>query len=144
MARLTGVEREPMPHDDLTGRIIGACFEVANELGQGFVEGVYHNALMVALAKRGVKAQRQVPLKVYYQGVIVGEFVADVLVDNEIVVELKCVGCLLPEHQSQVINYLNATGMELGLLVNFGNPRVEYKRCFRSSTDALKDWVSSR
>jgi GxxExxY protein len=118
--------------DDLTGRIIGACFDVANELGQGFVESVYNNALIVALNQRGIKAQRQVPLKVYYQGVIVGEFIADVLAAEQIIVELKCVSCLLPEHQAQLINYLNATGLELGLLVSFGPVRIEHKRCHRS------------
>jgi len=142
--KLTGVSTEELRTDDLTGRIIGTCFDVANELGQGFVESVYNNALIVALNKRGIKAQRQVPLKVYYQGVIVGEFVADVVVESQILMELKCVSSLVPEHQSQLINYLNATGLELGLLVNFGPARIQHKRCFRSPAKALEAWTASR
>ncbi len=120
-----------MGDSDLTGQIIGACFEVANELGHGFLEGVYESALVVALRDRGVRAERQVPLKVHFRGVIVGEFFADMVVEGQILVELKSVDCLVPEHQAQLINYLTATGYDIGLLVNFGKPKLEYKRCRR-------------
>lgn len=120
-----------MSDHDLTGQIIGACFEVAKELGHGFLEGVYESALMVALRDRGVQARRQVPLKVHFRGIIVGEFFADLVVEEKILVELKSVGCLVTEHQAQLINYLTATGFETGLLINFGRPKLEYKRCRR-------------
>jgi len=141
--RIEGVSEQAVLTNDLTGRIIGACFDVSKELGSGFVESVYESALMVALIKRGIKAQRQVPLKVYYQRVIVGEFLADLLVEDQVVVELKCVDCLLSEHQAQLINYLNATGLDIGLLINFGRPRVQHKRCFRSADHQLEQFIAS-
>jgi GxxExxY protein len=115
-------------HEELTGKVLGACFEVARELGAGFLESVYEKALMVALREKGLRVEAQVPLTVKFRGVIVGEFFADILVESKLVVELKAVSALRPEHQAQVINYLKATGIEVGLLVNFGNPKLEYRR----------------
>jgi GxxExxY protein len=83
---------------------------------------VYEKALVVALAHKGVNARTQVPLKVRFRGAVVGDFFADILIDDLLIVELKAVKALLPEHQAQVINYLKATGIEVGLLVNFGSP----------------------
>jgi GxxExxY protein len=120
-----------MIHQELTKRILGACFEVANELGPGFLESVYEKALLIALAGRGLEAEAQVPLEVRFRGQTVGAFVADILVERKIIVEVKAVKALAPEHQAQLINYLNATGLEVGLLVSFGGPRVEWKRCHR-------------
>ena len=108
--------------------LLGACFEVAHELGAGFLESVYEKALMVALQQKGLQVQAQVPLTVKFRGVIVGEFFADIFVENKLIIELKSVSALRPEHQAQIINYLKATGIEVGLLVNFGNPRLEYRR----------------
>lgn len=144
MEKLQGVSESAATTDDLTGRIIGTAFDIANELGHGFVESVYENALLVALNKRGLRAKRQVPLKVYYQQVIVGEFFADLLVEDEIIIELKCVQTLLPEHQAQLINYLKATGLETGLLLNFGKGRVQHKRCFITVLKGLEDYVAAR
>lgn len=117
-----------MVNEEVTGAIINASFEVSNELGAGFLESVYEKALIVALAQRGLNISAQVPLKVRFRNVIVGEFFADLIVEEKVLVELKAVSRLLPEHKAQVINYLNATGIETGLLLNFGNPRVEYYR----------------
>ncbi|MBK9163254.1 MAG: GxxExxY protein [Acidobacteria bacterium] len=117
-----------MVDDELTGAIIYASFEVSNELGAGFLESVYEKALIVALAQRGLNINAQVPLKVRFRNVIVGDFFADLIVEDKVLIELKAVSRLLPEHKAQVINYLNATGIETGLLLNFGNPRVEYYR----------------
>ena len=117
-----------MINEEITGAIINASFEVSNELGAGFLESVYEKALIVALAQRGLNISAQVPLKVRFRNVIVGEFFADLIVEEKVLVELKAVSRLLPEHKAQVINYLNATGIETGLLLNFGNPRVEYYR----------------
>jgi GxxExxY protein len=112
----------------LTDKALGACFEVAHELGAGFLESVYEKALLVALRQMGFHVESQVPLKVKFRGVIVGEFFADILIENKLIVELKTVSALRSEHQAQVINYLKATGIEVGLLVNFGNPKLEYRR----------------
>lgn len=117
-----------MVNDELTGAIINASFEVSNELGAGFLESVYEKALIVALSQRGLNINAQVPLKVRFRNVIVGDFFADLIVEDKVLIELKAVSRLLPEHKAQVINYLNATGIETGLLLNFGNPRVEYYR----------------
>jgi len=117
-----------MERERLTEKILGACFEVSNELGVGFLESVYENALLIALHEKGVKAVSQVPVAVKFRGESVGNFFADLLVDDAIIVELKAVKSLVPEHLAQAINYLKATGLETALLVNFGNRVVEYRR----------------
>ena len=118
-------------HEDLTRSILGACFEVMNELGAGLLESVYEAALVIALKQRSLDAQPQVPLEVKFRGEKVGKFFADILVEGKVIVELKSVDCLLPEHQAQTINYLKATGTDVGLLVNFGKPKLQYKRLHR-------------
>ena len=115
-------------HKEITERIIEACYEIANELGAGFLESVYEKALLVALGEKGIDAASQVPMAVSFRGQNVGEFFADIIVESKVVVEVKAVKRLLPEHSAQVINYLKATGMDVGLLVNFGGPKVEIKR----------------
>lgn len=125
-----------MLHQDLTQKILSACFDVAGELGHGFLEGVYERALVIALEEVGLSAESQVPLKVHFRGQPVGDYYADILVEQKVLVELKAVSALLPEHQAQVINYLRATNVDVGLLVNFGRPRIEYKRLFKPSTQA--------
>jgi GxxExxY protein len=119
-----------MIRDELTGKIIEAAFEVANELGAGFLESVYQQALVIALRQKGIAVEAGVPLKVRFRGHVVGEFEADLLVEKRVIVELKAVRALAPEHQAQVINYLRATGVEVGLLINFGSPRIEIKRLY--------------
>jgi GxxExxY protein len=128
MDRISRIKTEGLLHEELTDKALGACFEVARELGAGFLETVYEKALLVALRQKGIQAQAQTPLLVKFRGVTVGEFFADILVENKLIMELKAVSALRPEHQAQVINYLKATGIEVGLLVNFGNPKLEYKR----------------
>jgi GxxExxY protein len=115
-------------HEELTGKILEACFEVSNELGAGFLESVYEKALLVALRQQGIEARAQVPMNVVFRDQVVGEFFADIVVEDKVVLELKAVKALTPEHQAQLINYLNATGMEVGLLINFGRPKLECKR----------------
>jgi GxxExxY protein len=117
-----------MKYEELTAKILECCFEVTKELGAGFLESVYERALVVALAHKGLHVKSQVALKVNFRGVIVGDFYADLIVGDKVLVELKSVLRILSEHKAQVINYLNATGLEVGLLVNFGNPRLEYYR----------------
>lgn len=112
----------------LTESILGACFDVSNELGCGFLESVYENALLIALQQKGISAVTQAPIRVKFRGEIVGQFFADLLVDGKIIVELKAVKSLAPEHLAQAINYLNATGLNTALLVNFGQRKIEYRR----------------
>jgi GxxExxY protein len=120
-----------MIHGDITERIISACFEVADELGSGFVESVYEKALAITLKQNGLKIKYQHPIKVIFRNECVGEFFADILVEDKVIVELKATKALLVEHSAQVINYLNATGIDVGLLVNFGPPKIEYRRLVR-------------
>lgn len=122
-----------MLHEELTAKALEACSEVAKELGAGFIESVYEKALLIALHEKGLNAKEQFPLAVKFRGYTVGEFYVDILLEDKIIIELKAVRALAPEHQVQVINYLKATGIDVGLLINFGNPRLEYKRLQRST-----------
>ncbi len=124
-------KHDALLHEKLTEKIIGSAFEVINEMGSGFNEKVYENSLVVAASQNGLSVSAQHPIKVMFRGVCVGEFFADVLIEEKVIVELQAVKALLPEHEAQVINYLNATGYEVGLLINFGNPRLEFKRLTR-------------
>ena len=117
-----------MLHGGLTEKILKTCFQVSNELGSGFVESVYEKALLIALQDEEVAAEAQAPLIVCFREQKIGQFFADLLVENEVIVELKAVKSLAPEHIAQLINYLKASGKQVGLLVNFGNPRIEYRR----------------
>jgi len=121
-----------LKHAGITESVIGCAFEVTNELGAGFLESVYEKALLSALRHKGLSAIAQHPIKVNFRGECVGNFYADIFVEEKVIVELKAVKTITPEHQAQIINYLNATGIEVGLLINFGNPRLEYKRFTRN------------
>ena len=115
-------------YEELTGKILEACFEVMNELGSGFLESVYQKALALALEEKRLAVKAQFPVSVSFRGRLVGQFYADLLVDEKVIVELKAVTALAGEHHAQVINYLKASGIEVGLLVNFGKPKLEYRR----------------
>ncbi len=121
-----------LQHEGITKAVIGCAFEVINELGAGFLESVYEKALVLALRQKGISVVCQHPIQVLFRNENVGDFYADLLVEAKVIVELKAVKTLLPEHQAQIINYLNATGIEVGLLINFGNPKLEYRRFTRS------------
>jgi GxxExxY protein len=114
--------------DELTEQVLGACFEVSNELGAGFLESVYEKALLIALREKGLAAQGQVPLQVRFRNQVVGDFYADVVVEGLVLVELKAVKALASEHVAQVLNYLRGTNIAVGLLVNFGTPKLEIRR----------------
>ncbi len=113
---------------NISFEVLSAAFEVYNTLGPGFLEKVYENAMAVELASRGMKAEAQRDIQVYYKGSSVGSYFADLLVNNEVIVELKSVESLSKIHEAQVLNYLKATGKKLGLLINFGKSKVEHKR----------------
>jgi GxxExxY protein len=116
-----------MKHQDLTAKIIECAYKVHNKLGFGFLESVYQNALMIELDKAGLSAEPQAPIKVFYDDRIVGDFIADIIVEDKVILELKSVKELHPAHEAQLTNYLKATGIEVGLLINFAES-VQIKR----------------
>jgi len=112
---------------ELTEKIIGIFYKVFNALGYGFLEKVYENAMIIELERERVPVISQSPIKVSYEGKVVGEYFADMLVDGKVIVEIKAGQSLAPEHEAQLLNYLKATDAEVGLLLNFG-PRPQVKR----------------
>ncbi len=125
-----------MQHRELTEAIIGCAFEVINEIGSRFLESVYEKAMCVALRQKGLHVAPQHPITVYFRGECVGDFFADLLVENVVLVELKAVKAIAPEHHAQIVNYLIATRIDVGLLINFGHPKLEYKRFTRRNNKA--------
>ena len=117
-----------MDIDDITYQIRGAIFAVNKVPGYGFLETVYEKALMIELKSRGLRVENQLPLKVRYKEQIVGEYFADLLVEDRVIVEIKAATHLLKAHQAQLLNYLKATGVHVGLLVNFTRTKAEIKR----------------
>ncbi len=120
-----------MKEEDLTGKIIGCAMKAHRTLGNGFLESVYQNALLHELRKAGLQVECEVALRVVYDGVIVGEFAADMLVNGKVIVENKAVQKLCSAHEVQLVNYLTATGIDVGLLLNFGSSELEFKRKYR-------------
>ena len=114
-------------YKELTERIINIFYRVYNELGYGFLERVYENAMMIEFKREGILAVSQSPIKVFYEGEVIGEYYADLLVDNKVIVEIKAAKRLAEENEAQLLNYLKATDIEVGLLLNFG-PKPEVKR----------------
>ena len=115
-------------YGDLTYKIIGIAMKVHSDLGSGFLEKVYENAMMVLLEKEIIRAEQQKEIKINYYGKNIENYVADILVDEKIIVELKTVDKLTDIHSAQIINYLKATEIKVGLLINFKNSKLEYKR----------------
>jgi GxxExxY protein len=116
-----------MLHQELTSEIFNAFYAVYNQLGYGFLEKVYENALAHELDKRGLKVQQQVPIKVTFDRIVVGEYFADLLVDNRVILELKAAETIVDGHKAQLLNYLKATDIEVGLILNFG-PKPTFER----------------
>jgi GxxExxY protein len=115
-------------HKDLSYRIVGLAMQVHRELGPGFLEKVYENALMIMFEENGIQAQAQVPLKVHFHGRIVGDYFADIIVGNSVIIELKAQERMLQVHKAQTLNYLRATSFRLALLLNFGKTSLESDR----------------
>jgi GxxExxY protein len=124
------IEEAPETYD-LCGKVIGLAMKVHSALGPGFLESVYQNALVWELRKSGFKAEAERPISVQYDGQIVGAFTADLLVNDSLIVELKASQALAKAHEVQLVNYLVATGLDQGLLLNFGADRLEFKKKFR-------------
>jgi len=114
--------------DRITEKIIGCVYKVSNIMGSGFLEKVYENALTLELRKNGLKVKQQHGIQVRYDGVVVGEFAADLLVEDKVIIELKATKALDDIHMAQCLNYLKATDLSVCLLINFGQPKAEIRR----------------
>ncbi len=130
------ISTQTFAFNDITEKIIGCAYTVMNTLGSGFLEKVYENALAVELRHIGVKVTQQKPVEIKYRDVLVGEYVADLLVEEKVLVELKAVQALDNVHYAQCLNYLKATGFEVCLLLNFGKPELQVRRI-----SAREDWL---
>ena len=114
-------------HKELTDGILKTFYDVYNRLGSGFMERVYENAFVYELRKRGFSVTQQQPITVWYDGIVVGEFFADLVINDKVIIELKAVENVIAEHEAQLLNYLKATHIEVGLLLNFG-PHPQFRR----------------
>jgi GxxExxY protein len=132
-----------LKHNQITGKIIDAFFQVYNKMGYGFQEKVYANSMRIALRKMGLNVIPQAEINVYYEGELVGEYYADLLVEDSVIVELKAVRELSEEHEAQLLNYLKATIYEVGLLMNFGRrPRFE-RKAFDNANKGSFEWLAA-
>ena len=120
-----------MQDEELTRQVIGCAMRVHTVLGPGYLESVYEHALAHELRKAGLHVECQRPIRVWYDGVVVGDFLADLFVEDRLIVENKAVQALAAIHETQLVSYLNSTGTEIGLLLNFGAPSLQYKRKYR-------------
>ncbi len=114
--------------DELTCKIIGCAFKVSNTLGSGFLEKVYENALMIELKAAGLKCEQQKPIPIAYKGILMGDYYADILVEDQVILEIKAAKTIDDVHQAQLINYLKATAIHRGLILNFGTTKLGVKR----------------
>ena len=121
-----------MEKEDVTHKVIGCAYQVYNNLGFGFLESVYRKAMVIEIEASGLRVHQESPLKVLYRDQVVGDYFADLLVEDELIVELKSVEWLGKVHEAQLVNYLVATGIEVGLLINFGSTGVDVKRKYRT------------
>jgi GxxExxY protein len=129
------IENSKLLNPELTEKIIGIYYEVYNEVGFGFLESVYRNCMEIALSQSGILVQREYPIPVYFRGKEAGQFRADLLVSKQVLLELKAVQSLDRSHEAQIMNYLRATDLEIGLLLNFGGPKPQFRRIvFENST----------
>jgi GxxExxY protein len=122
-----------MEHEELTHKTIGCAYKVFNTLGFGFLESVYRKAMIIELSKAGLKVEEEMALQVYYDDIVVGNFSADLFVEDTVVVELKSVQNTVEGHEVQLVNYLNGLKKDIGLLINFGPSGVEVKRKYRTA-----------
>ncbi len=126
-------------NDPFTEKVIGLAIQVHKELGSGFLESVYHKALIIELEEQEITFQSGFPLEVLYKGKPAGIFIADLIVENRLLLELKAVECILSVHELQIVNYLKATGLDLGLILNFGTRSLQIKRKYREPLNSQPD-----
>ena len=132
-----------MIEEELTGRIIKSFYKVYNSLGHGFIESIYHNAMLLELVADGLTVETEKPIAVYYEGKVVGTFSADIVVEGKIILELKAKDAIHSSHEAQLINYLRATDIEIGLLLNFGKS-PQFKRKYFSNKNKRRDTDASQ
>jgi GxxExxY protein len=125
-------------HSDLSGQILKAFYKVYNTLGYGFLEKVYENAMLIELRRQGLLCQQQAPIDVFYESEKVGYYYADIIVENTIIIELKATEGIIEEHEAQLTNYLKATNIEVGLLINFGKEPQFKRKVFNNDRKNLK------
>jgi len=131
-------DEEELPYSALTRDILGCCFSVKKELGPGFLERVYKNALFLAMTQNGLQVEVEKHFEVKFRGTVIGRYSADLVVEKTVIVELKSCEHLLREHQAQVINYLTVAQLPIGLLINFRRRKLEYKRLRNQERAAFK------
>ena len=129
-------KEKELPHSDLTGSILNCCFEVINELGPGFPERVYKNALLMVMREKGLQVEVERSYNVVFRGKIIGRYIADLVVNDTVIVELKCCENLKVTHQAQLFNYLKVSGLPVGLLINFRRLKLDWNR-LQSNEDDL-------
>ena len=125
-------------NNNLSRRVIGCALEVSNTLGPGFFEKIYEKALCIEFEKNGIYFQSQKPVNIIYKGSLVGEYITDIIVEDKLLLELKAVSALCSEHEAQLMNYLKASGLSVGLLLNFGKPKLGIKRMVWSHNETKK------
>jgi GxxExxY protein len=130
-------------HSELTGRILGAFFQLHKEMGYGFSEKVYQAALALLLEEFGIRVQQQVPLRVYFHGKVVGEYIADMLINDVVLLELKAIEKLTSAHDAQLLNYLKATEIEVGLLLNFGPQAEFHRKIYDNARKGSLSWIKN-
>jgi len=121
-----------MEYKELTEKIIGCAFNVYNKMGFGFLESVYEKCLLIELSKAGLNAEAQKPITVYYDKQVVGEFVADIIVNDTVIIELKSASQIVRAHEVQLVNYLTGTNKPVGLILNFGPKKLEIRRLIKN------------
>ncbi len=133
------ISEEHYLHQEITQKVIKAFYNVYNSLGFGFLEKVYENAMIIELQTLGLKCEKQKQLNVFYKTLKVGEYFADIIVDDKVIIELKAAETLVPEHQAQVLNYLKATEIEVGLLLNFGKTPQIKREIFQNQFKSINN-----
>lgn len=129
-------------HSELTGEVIKAAQNVHNTLGHGFLEKVYHNAMILELRKAGFTVASERPIRIHYDGQLIGEYYADIVVDDKVILEIKALQTISPVHETQLVNYLKATGIDVGLLLNFGTSLDVKRKVFETARQRTKKIVN--
>lgn len=135
---------DKLRHGDTTRLLLRAFYDVYNRLGHGFLERVYENSMAIAARKLGVRIMQQAPIRIYFDGELVGEYAADLLANDSVIVELKAVRVLAEEHEAQLLNYLKATPYEVGLLLNFGPAPEHRRKILDNSRKGSFSWLEKR
>ena len=132
LIRMMKKTKKELPQSELTRTILGCCFEVMKELGPGFLERIYKNALLITMKEKGLQVETEKPFEVVFRNKVIGRYSADLVIEKTIIIELKCCESLVREHQAQLFNYLKVSGLPIGLLINFRRRKLEYQRLHQS------------